>query len=80
LNRNTGSFLNGEKRRIGGGPPAGSMLQVDGSDGVCCEKRRAARFLVREQGRIRGIFPLAQADEAKEKSYAVPKLQEQNVR
>lgn len=55
-------------------------LQADGTDGACCGKHRASRYPVREKGRIRGIFPLAQADEAEEKSYAVPKLREQNVR
>lgn len=78
--RNTDSFLNGEKSRRGGVRTAGSMPQVDGSGGACCEKRLAARYPVKEKGRIRRIFPLVQADEAEEKSYAAPKLQEQNVR
>lgn len=53
---------------------------TDGTDGACCGKYRASRYPAREKGRIRRIFRLALADEAEEKSYAVSKLREQNVR
>ena len=54
--------------------------QTDGTDGACCGKHRASRYPVREKSRGRRILRLARADEAEEKSYAVSKFREQNVR
>ncbi|WP_418733246.1 hypothetical protein, partial [Desulfovibrio sp.] len=77
---NTDHRLDGKKSRTWGGHAVCRALQTDGTDGACCGKYPASRYPAREKGRIRRIFRLARADEAEEKSYAVPKLREQNVR
>lgn len=47
---------------------------------ACCGKHRTSRYPVREKSRGRRILRLVRADEAEEKSYAVSKFREQNVR